>query len=181
MSAAEELFEPDDEWPPWWIDTVFIITICIVHIAYGIRFTTFSLAYIHAKCEEKDSGSKWSESKLYLHAVHAAHPLKERDLVAGSPQDMLSSVSAELWRHLRPCRLLLRAILFFCGWITLLFWTILMVNLMYDYLVVAVIVRYGYVSFLALLIIPLWVFANVGFGRYLVFGIMALWDLNVMC
>ena len=174
MSAAEELFQPDDPTPPWWIDVLFLVSACIVHIVYSIKFTTFSLAYIHAKCQEKDAGVDWSESELYLRAVHA-----ELDLDPGSPREMKSAVNAELWRSLGPCHSVLRVLMTLCGCVAFLFWVILQFNWMYDYLVVAIIVRYGSASCLAMLIIPFWVMVTVNFHRYIVYGIMALWDLNV--
>ena len=177
MYTAENLYEVDDESPPIWLDILFLITILAVHIVYSCKFTTFSLAYLHAKCEEKHDGRKWSESKLYLHAVYAD---SISDLKAGDlKHDDEFTVNAELWRYLLPFRFIIRALLLLSGLIVVLFWIILMINLMADYLIVAVIIRLGISSFLALLIIPFWLYINVTFGRFLIFGIMAMWNLNV--
>ena len=174
MAAAEDLFRLDDPSPPWWIDVLFAISACIVHIVYSTKFTGFSLAYIHALCQEKEAGVDWSESELYFRAVHA-----EFDLDVGSPREMKSAVNADLWRSLGPCHLVLRGLMTLCGCVAFMYSIILHLNWMYDYLVVAVIVRYGFTSFLAMLIVPFWVMIIINFHRYSLFAIMALWNINV--
>eukprot|EP01083_Nonionella_stella_P072034 193949_1 len=57
-----------------WIDTLFILTIAMIHLIYSAKFTVFSLAYLKAKCEEKKTQTTWSESKLYLHTVCCSDP-----------------------------------------------------------------------------------------------------------
>ena len=158
-------------------DVLFLVSVSTVHLVYCCKFTTFSLAYFHAKCEENNDDRKWPESKLYLHAVYAdsISVLKAGDL----KHDDQFAVNAELWRYLLPFRFLIRAALFLCGWIVLLFWIILMMNLMADYLIVATILRFGVSSFFAVLIVPFWLCVNIPFGRFLIFGIMAMWNLNV--
>lgn len=178
MWEAKSLYKVDDESHSGWIDVVFLISVFAVHLVYGLKFTTFSLAYLHAKCEEKQDGRKWAESKLYLHTVYAdsIDKLKAGDI----RHDDQFTVNAQLWGYLAPCRFIIRGLFTLCGCMVLLFWIILMVNLMFDYLIVSVVVRFGVSSLFAVMIIPFWTFVNVTFGRFLIFGIMAMWNLNVM-
>ena len=95
-------------------------------------------------------------------------------------KELESAVSAKLWRYLTPFHYVMRALMTVCGCVSLLFWVILNFNWLYDYLVVAIVLRDGSVWLTAPLIVPFWTFFQCGFLRYFVYGIMAMWNLNVM-
>ena len=90
------------------------------------------MGYLQAKCLEKKAKIKWSEYKLYL---HAAYPLMDHTSVCHTHK-----VTAKLWTQLTVTRFLLKAALFVPAWIALIFYLILQLNLLYEYLVLSLIV-----------------------------------------
>ena len=48
----------DEEQPPWYIATVFILAMCLAHLYYFVQFTDYSMQYIHSTSTAQDDNSK---------------------------------------------------------------------------------------------------------------------------
>ena len=181
MFTAEELYQTSDtdfsstEDPPIWLDSIFIIIISCIHIVYIFKFSTFSLSYLKAKCDEKASNCKWSESKLYLAAV-LSH--KTRAYTNINVDDYKYTIYTKLWVQLSLIRNIVRILLFVCCAIILVLYLSFVINICFEYFVVCILNEENG-SFLALAILPFLWFINCTILRFMIFGMMAAWSMNV--
>eukprot|EP01083_Nonionella_stella_P003498 10049_1 len=160
-----------DDQPPLWLDTTFIITIALIHIVYSFKFTTFSLAYLNAKCEEKKSGKKWTTSRLYLHAIQSLQ-FQDTDI------DVERLLSTALWNKLTIIRYVIRILIFILCCVVLLLYITLQLNIIYEYLL-ACLMDAHHGSWLALICFPALLFINIGVIRYMFYGSMTAWSTNL--
>ena len=167
-----ELFVPDlDGEPAAWVDILFLVSISLLHLVFTCKLTTFSLSYLNAKCEERKSGETWSTSRLYARAVHPP-------LHGDAPLPITNYVNTSWWSRCVVARYAVRVLLFLSSWVPLFYAVILWLDLAFEY-VVASASRPEYGSYLALLLLPSFVFVAVTVLRFLCYGAMATWTLNV--
>eukprot|EP01084_Bolivina_argentea_P107782 192672_1 len=184
MSLAEHIYESTQhrsETPPVWIDVLFLFIITIIHIIYASKFTIFSFGYLKAKCDEKKSRHKWSEERLYLQTILSNRTDKYTNLnsnIAVIDEQDLTLIFSKLWVQLSLLRNLLKILLFVCCCIILILYLSFLLNILYEYFVVCI-VNYQNGSFLALLILPFLWFVNASLIRFIIYGIMVSWSINV--
>ena len=157
--------------PPIWLDCTFLFIMTIIHLSYAFKFTKFSLAYLNAKCEERKSRRKWSTSRLYLHAI------KSEELNELS-SNIEPNISTKLWSKIAFIRMSAKIFMFVICWIVVILYITLQLNIIFEYLIVCYAQR-GNGAFLALLIFPALIFVNIGVLRYIFYGIMSTWSINL--
>eukprot|EP01083_Nonionella_stella_P072032 193942_1 len=156
-----------------WIDTLFILTIAMIHLIYSAKFTVFSLAYLKAKCEEKKTQTTWSESKLYLHTVCCSDPhLFMKD------GDDEKQIYCKLWMDLSFLRNVVRVLLFLSCCILVVLYLSVVVNILYEYLVYCV-VYYANGAFLALFVLPFVFWIALSFLRFFVYATSSSLSINL--
>ena len=179
-----DLFVPDlDGEPAAWVDISFVILILVLHLIFTCKFTTFSLSYLNAKCAERKSGKTWTTSHLYARAIHLHHHHHhhhhhQHDHKHQHHEHQPYFFNTDLWTRSHILRYTLRMLLFLCSWVSLFCVIILCINLIFEYVVTSISYpEYG--SFMALILLPSFIFVIATVLRFLFYGAMATWTLNV--
>eukprot|EP01084_Bolivina_argentea_P036179 66974_1 len=173
MSLAEALYKEQNEFsdiPPLWLDLSFIITVSIIHFIYAFKFTRFSIAYLKAKCEEKSSRTKWTESKLYLHAILSYS--------VTNTNNTQHHIYTKLWSQLSIIRNIIKLLMILCCIISLVLYITLILNITFEFFIVCF-VNYKVGAFLALIVLPFWLFVNYEVIRYIIYGTLVTWKINI--